>query len=137
MQYVLLCKVIITCNVCNMCSFAKLLSRVTCPRCTPLPDFGGSHPDPNLVYAAGLLETMKSGQYELGVAFDGDGDRCVGRGSGGEAVTGGFGGRRYTCGCLTGTTVAGAFHLTHPSSSPHHPQEHDSRKVRLLRLSLR
>ena len=44
-------------------------------RCTPLPDFGGSHPDPNLVYAAELVDTMKSGRYEFGVAFDGDGDR--------------------------------------------------------------
>ena len=44
-------------------------------RCTPLPDFGGSHPDPNLVYAAELVTTMESGKYEFGVAFDGDGDR--------------------------------------------------------------
>lgn len=44
-------------------------------RCTPLPDFGGSHPDPNLVYAAELVTTMESGEYEFGVAFDGDGDR--------------------------------------------------------------
>lgn len=44
-------------------------------RCTPLPDFGGGHPDPNLVYAAELVDTMSSGKYEFGVAFDGDGDR--------------------------------------------------------------
>lgn len=44
-------------------------------RCQPLPDFGGGHPDPNLVHAEQLLQTMKSGKYEFGVAFDGDGDR--------------------------------------------------------------
>lgn len=40
-----------------------------------LPDFGGLHPDPNLTYAADLLQQMQSGEFELGVAFDGDGDR--------------------------------------------------------------
>lgn len=43
--------------------------------CIPLPDFGGKHPDPNLTYAAELVEAMKSGDYSLGAAFDGDGDR--------------------------------------------------------------
>ena len=42
---------------------------------TPLPDFGGLHPDPNLTYAAGLVEAVKSGPYDFGAAFDGDGDR--------------------------------------------------------------
>lgn len=42
---------------------------------TPLEDFGGLHPDPNLTYAADLVEAMKSGDYGFGVAFDGDGDR--------------------------------------------------------------
>ncbi|KFU85415.1 Phosphoglucomutase-1, partial [Chaetura pelagica] len=43
--------------------------------CTPLEDFGGHHPDPNLTYAADLVQTMKSGEYDFGAAFDGDGDR--------------------------------------------------------------
>lgn len=43
--------------------------------CVPLEDFGGHHPDPNLTYAADLVETMKSGEYDFGAAFDGDGDR--------------------------------------------------------------
>lgn len=42
---------------------------------TPLEDFGGLHPDPNLTYAADLVETVKNGDYDLGAAFDGDGDR--------------------------------------------------------------
>jgi phosphoglucomutase len=41
----------------------------------PKPDFGGGHPDPNLVYAKGLVEKMYSGDYDFGAAFDGDGDR--------------------------------------------------------------
>lgn len=41
--------------------------------CVPQEDFGGCHPDPNLTYAADLIETMKSGQYDFGAAFDGDG----------------------------------------------------------------
>lgn len=39
----------------------------------PLEDFGGRHPDPNLTYAADLVEAMKKGDYDLGAAFDGDG----------------------------------------------------------------
>ncbi|KAL1457144.1 hypothetical protein WDU94_001805 [Cyamophila willieti] len=42
---------------------------------TPLPDFGGHHPDPNLTYAADLVQAMKEGDFDLGAAFDGDGDR--------------------------------------------------------------
>ncbi|NXU70601.1 PGM1 protein, partial [Oreotrochilus melanogaster] len=41
--------------------------------CTPLEDFGGHHPDPNLTYAADLVQTMKTGEYDFGAAFDGDG----------------------------------------------------------------
>jgi phosphoglucomutase len=45
-------------------------------RNVPLPDFGGSHPDPNLTYAEELVEkVLKNGQYDLGAASDGDGDR--------------------------------------------------------------
>lgn len=41
--------------------------------CIPLEDFGGHHPDPNLTYAADLVETMKTGEHDFGAAFDGDG----------------------------------------------------------------
>ena len=48
----------------------------------PLEDFGGGHPDPNLVYAHDLVETM-FGEHapDFGAASDGDGDRnmIVGR----------------------------------------------------------
>jgi phosphoglucomutase len=44
--------------------------------CTPLPDFGGHHPDPNLTYAAELVDEMKKGIHDFGVAFDGDGVLC-------------------------------------------------------------
>jgi phosphoglucomutase len=43
---------------------------------TPLEDFGGHHPDPNLVYASGLVEHMSADDApDLGAACDGDGDR--------------------------------------------------------------
>lgn len=42
----------------------------------PLEDFGGHHPDPNLVHAAELVARMKERDApELGAACDGDGDR--------------------------------------------------------------
>jgi phosphoglucomutase len=50
---------------------------------TPLPDFGGHHPDPNLVHAKELLDLMMSPHApDLGAASDGDGDRnlIIGRG---------------------------------------------------------
>ncbi|XP_060686355.1 phosphoglucomutase-1 isoform X2 [Hemiscyllium ocellatum] len=43
--------------------------------CVPLEDFGGHHPDPNLTYAADLVQAMQTGDYDFGAAFDGDGDR--------------------------------------------------------------
>jgi len=43
---------------------------------TPLPDFGGHHPDPNLVYAKDLYDLMMSKEApDFGAASDGDGDR--------------------------------------------------------------
>ncbi|MBC8088278.1 MAG: alpha-D-glucose phosphate-specific phosphoglucomutase [Phycisphaerae bacterium] len=43
---------------------------------TPLPDFGGGHPDPNLTYAHKLVEEMfGSNAPDFGAASDGDGDR--------------------------------------------------------------
>ena len=43
----------------------------------PLPDFGGHHPDPNLVHAKELYDLMMSGDDapDFGAASDGDGDR--------------------------------------------------------------
>ena len=42
----------------------------------PLPDFGGLHPDPNLVYAKELVNLMFSDNApDFGAANDGDGDR--------------------------------------------------------------
>ncbi len=43
---------------------------------TPLEDFGGHHPDPNLVHAADLVARMAADDApDLGAACDGDGDR--------------------------------------------------------------
>lgn len=43
---------------------------------TPLPDFGGGHPDPNLTYAHDLVEIMYGADApDFGAASDGDGDR--------------------------------------------------------------
>ena len=43
---------------------------------TPLPDFGGHHPDPNLVYAADLVDRLAyDNGPDFGAACDGDGDR--------------------------------------------------------------
>lgn len=41
----------------------------------PLEDFGGMHPDPNLTYAKDLVDAVRAGDYDIGAAFDGDGDR--------------------------------------------------------------
>lgn len=43
---------------------------------TPLPDFGGGHPDPNLTYAHDLVEECFADDApDFGAASDGDGDR--------------------------------------------------------------
>jgi phosphoglucomutase len=50
---------------------------------TPLEDFGGHHPDPNLVHARELYDRMMSpGAPAFGAASDGDGDRnlIIGKG---------------------------------------------------------
>ncbi|EEW25524.1 alpha-D-glucose phosphate-specific phosphoglucomutase [Rhodobacter ferrooxidans] len=50
---------------------------------TPLPDFGGHHPDPNPTWAKALMDEMFSADApDFGAASDGDGDRnmVVGRG---------------------------------------------------------
>ncbi len=49
----------------------------------PLPDFGGHHPDPNLVHAKELYDLMMSSDGpDFGAASDGDGDRnlIIGKG---------------------------------------------------------
>jgi phosphoglucomutase len=49
----------------------------------PLEDFGGHHPDPNLVHAKDLLDRMMApGGPDFGAASDGDGDRnlVIGKG---------------------------------------------------------
>ncbi|MDN2582199.1 alpha-D-glucose phosphate-specific phosphoglucomutase [Aquibium sp. ELW1220] len=49
----------------------------------PLPDFGGHHPDPNLVHAKDLYDLMMGPNApDFGAASDGDGDRnlIIGRG---------------------------------------------------------
>ena len=55
----------------------------TCVNATPLPDFGGMHPDPNPTWAKALMEEMFGPDApDFGAASDGDGDRnmVVGRG---------------------------------------------------------
>ncbi|WP_404480775.1 alpha-D-glucose phosphate-specific phosphoglucomutase [Novosphingobium sp. BL-52-GroH] len=50
---------------------------------TPLEDFGGHHPDPNLIHAKDLYDLMMSPDApDIGAASDGDGDRnlIIGRG---------------------------------------------------------
>jgi phosphoglucomutase len=50
---------------------------------TPSPDFGGGHPDPNLVYAKDLYDLMMGPDApDFGAASDGDGDRnlIIGKG---------------------------------------------------------
>lgn len=49
----------------------------------PLPDFGGHHPDPNLVHAKELYDAMMAADApDFGAASDGDGDRnlIIGKG---------------------------------------------------------
>ncbi|MBN9055427.1 MAG: alpha-D-glucose phosphate-specific phosphoglucomutase, partial [Rhizobiales bacterium] len=55
----------------------------TCRNFRPLPDFGGHHPDPNLVHAKHLYDEMMSpAAPDFGAASDGDGDRnlIIGKG---------------------------------------------------------
>ena len=55
----------------------------TCINFVPLTDFGGHHPDPNLVYAKELYDLLMSPDGpDFGAASDGDGDRnlIIGKG---------------------------------------------------------
>ncbi|TIB12907.1 hypothetical protein E3P92_02461 [Wallemia ichthyophaga] len=58
------------------------LSKDSVQNATPLPDFGGLHPDPNLTYAHDLVERVEKDQVTFGAASDGDGDRnmIIGKG---------------------------------------------------------
>ena len=48
----------------------------TCVNATPLPDFGGMHPDPNPTWAKALMDEMFGPDApDFGAASDGDGDR--------------------------------------------------------------
>lgn len=75
-------KVLVNCLNGVMGPYAKrvFVDELSCPLETvvngvPLPDFGGKHPDPNLTYAKDLVDEMAKGTHDIGVAFDGDGDR--------------------------------------------------------------
>lgn len=56
-------------------------SNVRLLNCDPQPDFGGHHPDPNLVCAKELVDLMgvfnkeTPAEYDFGAACDGDADR--------------------------------------------------------------
>lgn len=55
----------------------------TARNAVPLPDFGGHHPDPNLVHAKDLYDEMMAADApDFGAASDGDGDRnlIIGKG---------------------------------------------------------
>lgn len=55
---------------------------------TPLPDFGGGHPDPHPEHAPGLMAAMTGPDaLDFGAASDGDGDRNMIVGPGGFVVS--------------------------------------------------
>ena len=55
----------------------------TCVNATPLPDFGGMHPDPNPTWAKALMDEMfGTNAPDFGAASDGDGDRNMVVGAG-------------------------------------------------------
>ncbi|CED82377.1 phosphoglucomutase [Phaffia rhodozyma] len=58
------------------------LTEASIQNCVPLPDFGGSHPDPNLTYAHDLVARVEKEQISFGAASDGDGDRNMIYGAG-------------------------------------------------------
>nr|XP_057922395.1 phosphoglucomutase-1-like isoform X1 [Doryrhamphus excisus] len=69
-----------------------LCEELGCPansaiNCVPMENFGGQHPDPNLLYAADLIDSMRDGECDFGAAFDGDGDRNIILGRHGVFVT--------------------------------------------------
>lgn len=75
-------KILVNCLNGVMGPYAQrvFIDELSCPVETvvngiPLADFGGKHPDPNLTYAKDLVDDMAKGIHDIGVAFDGDGDR--------------------------------------------------------------
>ena len=58
------------------------LPETSIQNCTPLPDFGGLHPDPNLTYAKTLVDKVDANSIAFGAASDGDGDRNMIYGAG-------------------------------------------------------
>lgn len=65
--------------------FGQLLGSASADlqNCVPLADFGGGHPDPNLIYGKHLVELVHSAEApDIAAASDGDGDRnmILGRG---------------------------------------------------------
>jgi phosphoglucomutase len=85
----------ITHSLISVCAHFSCLYQASLLRCDPRPDFGGCHPDPNLKYAASLVEKMglnPDGSADesmdpktlpiLGAANDGDGDRNLIAGAG-------------------------------------------------------
>ncbi|KAG8813444.1 Phosphoglucomutase-2 [Serendipita sp. 399] len=58
------------------------LSESSIQNATPLPDFGGGHPDPNLTYAHDLVHVVDEKKIDFGAASDGDGDRNMIYGTG-------------------------------------------------------
>lgn len=58
------------------------LDASACQNCVPKPDFGGSHPDPNLTYAHDLVQAVEDNKIIFGAASDGDGDRNMIYGAG-------------------------------------------------------
>lgn len=60
--------------------FGEIFGVKDLQRCTVLPDFGGCHPDPNLIYAKELVDRMGLNEPvenapDFGAACDGDADR--------------------------------------------------------------
>ena len=51
------------------------LEKSSCVKTIVLPDFGGRHPYPNLTYTAELVKEMGNGEYGMGAALDGGGNR--------------------------------------------------------------
>ncbi len=58
------------------------LSPESTQNCEPKPNFGGHHPDPNLVYAQSLVKAVEASAIPFGAASDGDGDRNMIYGAG-------------------------------------------------------
>ena len=51
------------------------LEKSSCVKTIVLPDFGGRHPYPNLTYNADLVKEMGNGEYGMGAALEGGGNR--------------------------------------------------------------